>query len=184
MRLKKIIALVIYYGIAQFFPTQPVPGWKIGYAFRRRLVKLIFDHCGSNVIVKDRAYFGRGSGVMVGDRSQIGQRSRIDHGVTIGNDVVMGPEVVIFTGGHAYQNPDVPINCQGAIQRRPVSIEDDVWIGTRVVILPGVTIGHGAVVGACSVVTKSVPRYAVVAGNPARVVKWRVVPEGADKKPC
>jgi len=55
----------------------------------------------------------------------------------------------------------------------PVKIGDDVWIGTRVVILPGVTVGHGAIIGASAVVTKDVPPYAIVAGVPAKVVKWR-----------
>ena len=54
-----------------------------------------------------------------------------------------------------------------------VFIEDDVWVGTRAVILHGVTIGRGSIVGAGSVVTKSVPPYAVVAGNPARIIKYR-----------
>lgn len=56
---------------------------------------------------------------------------------------------------------------------KPVIIEDNVWIGARVCILPGVTIGEGSVIGACAVVPKSVPPYSVVIGNPARVVKTR-----------
>lgn len=171
--MSKALALIAYYGLAQFFPTQPVPGWRTGYMIRRFLVREIFDHCGSDVLVKTGAYFGDGSGIRIGDRSQVGQRSRIDHDVTIGSDVLMGPDVVIYSGGHAYEDPKTPINLQGSIPSRPVRIGDDVWIGTRVVILPGVTIGNGAVVGANSVVTKSVPEYAVVAGNPARFIKWR-----------
>ena len=56
---------------------------------------------------------------------------------------------------------------------KPVVIGDDVWIGARVCILPGVTIGQGAVIGACAVVSKDVPAYSVAVGNPARVVKKR-----------
>lgn len=150
-----------------------MPGWRLGYTLRRFLVKHIFKHCGRDVIIKNNAYFGSGSGVEVGDRSQIGHNSSIDHQVIIGNDVVMGPDVVIMTIGHAYDNPSIPINQQGALPRQPVYIGNDVWIGTRVVILPGVRIGDGAVIGACAVVTKSVPAFAVVAGIPAKVVKWR-----------
>lgn len=58
--------------------------------------------------------------------------------------------------------------------RTGIIIEDDVWIGANSVILPGVTIKKGAVVGAGSVVTKDVPSYAVVCGNPARVIKYRI----------
>lgn len=62
---------------------------------------------------------------------------------------------------------------QGWADEKPVVIEDDVWIGLRVTILPGVTIGKGSVIGASAVVTKSVPPYSVVAGNPAKIVKTR-----------
>lgn len=62
---------------------------------------------------------------------------------------------------------------QGWADEKPVVIEDDVWIGSRVIILPGVTIGKGSVIGASAVVSKSVPPYSVVAGNPAKIVKTR-----------
>lgn len=179
--MKKIIrlfALVLYYGFAQYLPTQPVPGWRLAYALRQVLVRHIFDHCGKGIIVKRGAYFGSGSGIRVGHRAQIGHNSRIDHSVEIGDDVLMGPDVVIMTGGHAYLDSDTPINQQGAVSRKPVKIGRDVWIGTRVVILPGVEIGQGAVIGASSVVTKSIPAFAVAAGSPARVVKWRKMPSG------
>jgi maltose O-acetyltransferase len=168
------LSLAAYYALARHFPTQPVPGWRIGYAWRRALVRRIFDGCGSDVIVKQGAYFGTGRGLRVGHRAQIGHNSRIDHAVTLGDDVVMGPDVVIMTIGHAFMDASRPVNQQGALPRRPVTIGNDVWLGTRVIVLPGVTIGDGAVVGAGSVVTKSVPAMAVVAGNPARIVKHRV----------
>lgn len=171
-----LLALAMYYGFARFMPTQPVPGWRFAYALRRILVRQIFDGCGEDVIVKSGAYFGTGSGIRVGHRAQIGHNSRIDHCVDIGDDVLMGPDVVIMSGGHAYANTSVPINQQGELQRRKIVIGRDVWIGTRVVILPGVEIGEGAVIGASSVVTKNVPPFSVVAGNPARVVKWRRQP--------
>jgi len=173
MKIPRKLALALYYGFACHLPTQPVPGWRFAYWLRRRLVENIFDQCGVDVIVKRSAYFGNGAGLRVGDRTQIGHNSRIDHDVSIGSDVVMGPDVVIMTIGHAFQDRQRPINQQGALPRRPVKIGRDVWIGTRVVILPGVVIGEGAVVGASSVVTKSVPPFAVVAGNPARVIRWR-----------
>ncbi|MEH7581800.1 DapH/DapD/GlmU-related protein, partial [Priestia megaterium] len=63
---------------------------------------------------------------------------------------------------------------EGYTKREPVIIEDRVWIGARCIILPGVTIGKGATVGAGAVVTKDVPPYTVVAGNPAKVVKYKL----------
>lgn len=62
---------------------------------------------------------------------------------------------------------------QGIRPPKPVVIGDDVWIGARVIILPGVTVGKGAVLGAGTVVARDVPEWAVVVGNPARVVKFR-----------
>ena len=169
----KPLYLLFYYAIAQHFPTQPVPGWRIGYALRRLLVKRIFRSCGKDVIVKQHAYFGLGSTLRVGDRAQIGMNSRIDREVTIGDDVVMGPDVVIMTASHAFEDPSIPVNQQGAAERKPVAIGRDTWIGTRVIILPGVEVGEGCIIGAGSVVTRSIPPFGIAAGNPAKVIRRR-----------
>ncbi len=73
---------------------------------------------------------------------------------------------------------DIPISLQGYRPERAVTISDDVWIGRNAVVLPGVTIGRGAIVGAGAVVTHSVPDYAIVAGVPAKILRFRN-PEGA-----
>jgi maltose O-acetyltransferase len=62
---------------------------------------------------------------------------------------------------------------QGRADLKSVVIEDDVWIGTRAIILPGVTVHHGSIIAAGAVVTKDVPEYAIVGGNPAKVIKYR-----------
>lgn len=90
----------------------------------------------------------------------------------MGDDVRTGPEFAIITANHSFDNPDIPIRLQGKT-KSPVVIKDRVWIGMRVIILPGVTIGEGAVIGAGSIVTKDVKPYDIVAGNPARVIKNR-----------
>lgn len=94
-------------------------------------------------------------------------------GVDIGNDVMMGPNCTIYTQNHRFDQLDIPMIKQGFYEEEKVTIEDDVWIGGNVTILPGVVIGKGAVVGASTVVTKSVPEYSVFVGNPGRVVKYR-----------
>lgn len=134
----------------------------------------MFVHdCGEHVIIKKNAYLGRAQGLRIGDYSQIGENSKIGPEVTIGRNVLMGPDVVVMTTSHAFENPDIPIRLQGSAPILPIIIEDDVWIGTRVVILPGVRIGRGSIIGANSVVSKCVPAFAIVAGAPARYIRDR-----------
>lgn len=109
----------------------------------------------------------------IGDHSGVGFGCEIPNGVTLGSHVMMGPDVLIFTQNHQTADTEIPMREQGMAPLKPVVIGDDVWIGARVCILPGVTIGQGAVIGACAVVSKDVPAYSVVVGNPARVVKKR-----------
>jgi maltose O-acetyltransferase len=85
----------------------------------------------------------------------------------------MGPEVIVLTVSHKYDRLDIPMRQQGHNKPEPVIIGDDVWIGTRAIIMPGISVGKGAIIGASSVVTKDVPEYAIVCGNPAKVVKSR-----------
>lgn len=169
----RVISLVLYYAFAQHLPTEPVPGYRFGYWLRRTLVKRIAASCGSKILVKRRAYIGRGVGLRLGDNAELGQNARIDQPVTIGDHVLMGPDVVILTVLHGFEDPDVPIILQGKQETRPVVIGNDVWIGTRVIILPGVSVGDGAVIGAGAVVTKDVPAGAIVGGSPAEVIRMR-----------
>ncbi|HEX7034935.1 MAG TPA: acyltransferase [Pseudomonadales bacterium] len=99
-------------------------------------------------------------------------------GVTIGNWVGFGPDTKIWSVNHRFDDPDRPWLLQGW-ERKPVVIEDDVWLGANVFVMPGVTIGRGAIVSAGAVVSKSIPPYALVAGNPGRVVGWRKQPGGS-----
>lgn len=92
--------------------------------------------------------------------------------ITLGDDVLLGPGVLLVSNNHEWADPDRHIRDQG-LRGAPITVGDDVWIAANVVVLPGVTIGHGAVVAAGAVVREDVPANAVVAGVPARVVSWR-----------
>lgn len=94
--------------------------------------------------------------------------------VKIGEYFHPGKGLVILTSNHRYEGAS-KIPYDEVLVSRPVIVEDFVWVGINVCILPGVTVGEGAIIGAGSVVTKDVPRYAVVAGNPARLIKYRDV---------
>lgn len=91
--------------------------------------------------------------------------------ITFGRDVMIGPKTVIWTRNHGTAL-GTPMKSQDHTTK-PVVIEDDVWIGANVTILMGVNIGSGAIVGAGSVVTRSVPPNAIVVGNPAVIKKYR-----------
>lgn len=91
----------------------------------------------------------------------------------VGKDVMMGPEVIIVGKNHRWDRRDVPMRLQGSKEPCPVRVEDDVWIGARVIILPGIVVGKGAIIGAGAIVTRDVPPYAICAGNPARIVGYR-----------
>jgi acetyltransferase-like isoleucine patch superfamily enzyme len=91
--------------------------------------------------------------------------------ITIEDDVLLGPNVSIYSSTHKYEDPLLPIKDQGYIVK-PVLLKHGCWIGVNVVILPGITIGKNAVVGANSVVNADVPDFAVAAGSPARTIKY------------
>ncbi|WP_140368074.1 acyltransferase, partial [Vibrio parahaemolyticus] len=100
---------------------------------------------------------------------------------TIGNNVMIAPNVAILSSTHSYERLDIPMVDQEDVFGLPPVIEDDVWIGRNVVIKHGITIGKGAIVGACSLVTKDVPSYAIVGGVPAKVIKYRNAQETEKK---
>lgn len=133
--------------------------------------KKIVATFGKNVNIEHNALFT--PGLSIGNNSGVGIDCEVNGKVTIGNDVMMGPEVVIYTSGHKYEDLSIPMWKQGSTEMQPVTINDDVWIGRRVIIMPGVTVGTGAIIGAGAVVTKDVPEYAVVGGVPAKVIKYR-----------
>lgn len=93
-------------------------------------------------------------------------------GVTIGKYFHTGKSLTIFSTNHNYEsNNSIPYD--GKSIEKPVIIEDFVWCGANVTIVPGVKVGEGVVIGAASVVTKNVPKYAVIGGNPAKILKYR-----------
>jgi maltose O-acetyltransferase len=139
---------------------------------RNLCCKNLFAKCGEGVNVEHGAVFGNGMGVEIGDYSGIGINANIDM-ATIGRYVMMGPDVIILSTNHRFDDVNLPMGFQGFGVSKRVIIEDDCWIGARTIILPGRRIGKGAVVGAGSVVTKDVPPFAVVAGNPAAILKYR-----------
>ncbi|MEL7250862.1 MAG: acyltransferase [Bacteroidota bacterium] len=166
--------LSLYYLIFIRLPSPTTPG--VGPFFewlRYRCCRNIFKYCGKKVNIGTGARFGRGSQIEIGDYSGIGMYCKVPSNIKIGNYVMMGPHVTIHNSKHNFERTDIPMIKQGATTLGQSTIEDDVWIGSHAIILPGVDIKEGTIVGAGSVVTKTFPPYSIIAGNPARLIRSR-----------
>lgn len=130
--------------------------------------------------------FAHGGNIRIGKDCYIGENARLWSAIEIrlGNRVLIAHDVNIFDNNTHPINPverhrhykeivnkGFPSNSQYSLNECPVVIEDDAWIGAGSIILPGCRVGKGAVIGAGSVVTKDVPPYSIVAGNPAKIIR-------------
>lgn len=127
--------------------------------------------CGNRVHVQWPVTISGAEHVSFGDQVSLAAYVHIwgKGGVTIGNRVMIGTHAAISSLTHDYE-AEVMFD---TLVRKPVVIEDDVWIGSNAVVMPGVKLGRGAVVGAGAVVTQDVPPFAIVVGIPARIIKYR-----------
>lgn len=168
--------MVVYYGFAKHLPksNRPVLG-RFAQWLRWQCAKHLFAECKGYVNLEQGAYIGNGKNFHFLGHGCIGKdfvcHNRI---VTVHGGLLMGEDILFQGGGHSYANPDVPIGAEGDLPDTPLEIGEDVWIGARAIILPGCKrIGGHSIIGAGAVVTKDVPNYAIVGGNPAKVLKMR-----------
>jgi len=172
------------------------PG-KFGGLLRYLWAKLFLKSCGvrvgiacgvkvkgaNNITIMNKVKFdencyldARGGNIFIGNETMFNRcvyiNASIGGKITFGDDCIIGPNVIFRTANHNYMQTEIPIKEQGH-ETKNISVCDDVWVGAAAIILPGVTLGKGSVVAAGSVVTKTVPEYQVVAGNPARFIKKR-----------
>ena len=157
-----------YTGLALFLInlTGSIPS----HHFRRFVYRHLYRvQIGRGSIIHWKARFFEPGGVQIGEYCNLGNDIFLDgrRGLKIGNRVATGAEVMIYTLQHDIASPTFDV------MGGPVTIEDYVYLGPRVIILPNVRIGYGAVVAAGAVVTKDVPPYAVVGGVPARYLHER-----------
>ena len=151
----------VYNAILSYLPVQP-----IHHVFLRAYLAGL----GNQSDIQMRCRFLNGRKISIGDRNVINFGCLLDgrkFSISTGSDVSIGPQATILTLGHDPQSPD--FKDRGG----DVVIGDRVWIAYRAIILPGVTIGEGAVVAAGAVVTKDVPPFSIVAGNPAQKIGER-----------
>lgn len=153
----------------------------IAYADKKKrkwLKKFVagFKKCGKNIEIGNNCHISSKNNFELGSNCWIGDNffAKSEGGITIGNGTIISRNCEIWTTNHNYDSEDLQcIPYDKRMIKKPVTIEENVWIGSRVTIVPGVTIGEGSVIGAGAVITKDVPKYAVVGGNPAKVIKYR-----------
>ena len=155
-----------------------IPG-RLGVWIRSIAMRRFLKHLGKNTVFQLGLRITSADQVSVGSNCNFAQGVFIagGGGVLIGDWVGFGPDAKVWSVNHRFDDPDRPWQLQGWT-KKPVVIEDDVWLAANVFVMPGVTIGKGAIISAGTVVNKSIPAYAVVSGNPGRVVGWRKKPTG------
>ncbi len=169
--------------------------------FQNAKNRMVFGHYGRNVYIFPGVHIIRPKYISIGDNVTIGndtdifvhplRRDSKEFIIQIGNsvhigrsnilgarksiileeNVLVGPHVMIGDHSHRYENVDIPVKMQETTEAGPVRIERDSWIGANVFILPNVTIGRHAVIGANAVVNRDIPAFSVAVGVPARVIR-------------
>lgn len=150
-----------------------IPG-KLGIYLRNKLIG--YKVLGQSVTLWENGWIEFPNRMIINEKTSINRNFFINArgGLSIGKNVLIGPYVIIYTTNHIYSDISIPINEQGQTEEA-VIIEDDVWIGAKAIILPGVNIGKGSIVAAGAVVTKDVPPYSIVGGIPAKIIRNRKV---------
>jgi maltose O-acetyltransferase len=172
-------ALALYYGLAIRLPGRG-PLSELSRVTRQELCRVFLEECGERVNIGPDVHLGDGSNIRIGDRSGLGRGSRVYGGLTVGEEVMVGPEVAFLARNHRFDRLDIPVGHQGFSDLAPPRIDDGAWIGLRATILAGRVIGRGAVVAAGAVVTKDVAPFTIVGGNPATVIGTRREDERTD----
>lgn len=160
-------------------PDVPWTHWRLH--FKSTMLKLAhakFRHFGEGAEFRAGAYAVVCSKISLGRRVVIRPGCMLfadphsdGAGITIKDGAMLGSGVHIYVSNHRFDDRTKPIIDQGHYESLPVTIEEGAWIGACTVLLPGVTIGRNAVIGASSVVTRDIPAFALAVGNPARVIR-------------
>lgn len=171
VKLREHFAWELYYCFARWLPNSFERFGSFGNWLRNWCVKRMVAGYGGADIIERGAMIEHS--LQIGYHSGIGINAHLHGTVIIGDNCMMGADVTIYTTNHTTARTDIPMCQQGFDSCKPVVIGNDVWIGGHVIVLPGVHVGDGAILAAGAVVTKDVPPYTIVAGNPAAVKKYR-----------
>lgn len=170
----RYLFLFLYYSFLRFLPRTDRGLFQHTIRpLRSFFASRCLEYHGGNNTIEAGAYFGLGRGIKLGVNSGLGVNCQIQPPCEIGDNVLMGPDVVVLTLNHEYSDINKPIGWQGMKPREKVVVSNNVWIGQRVMIMPGVKVGEGSIIAAGAVVTKDVPPYTIVGGVPAKVIQHR-----------
>lgn len=167
------LKLVIYYLFIQKLPHSRL--WSGFNSVRRwymaKVLKLMPND--SNSKFENGIYISDARQLKIGTYARINEHVFLQGKITVGNHVMMAPYVAIYTNTHEHARTDIPMVMAGDTDTKPVTIENNVWLGRNVVVLPGITVGEGSIVGANAVVTKNVAPFTIVGGIPAKEIRKR-----------
>jgi maltose O-acetyltransferase len=173
--LLQIAMLVVFYGFLRYLPSSSsYIGGRFFRYLRYHCCRHIFLECGKYVNVERGAYFSSGTRLRIGDNSGLGVNCHVPADISIGKNVLMGPNCYILGANHAFSRTDIPIINQGFESPRQTVIKDDVWIGRDVCFTPGRIVSNGTIIGARCVLTKDFPEFSVVGGNPSKLIRDRM----------
>ena len=147
------------------------------YGWRRFLLRLFGAKLGEGVIIRPTVEITYPWKLIIGDYSWIGDHATLYTlgEIEIGDNVCVSQHCYLAGAGHDYTRPTFDM------VDKKITIEPEAWLATRVFVAPGITVGRGAVVGACSVVLKDLPEMMICAGNPAKPLRPRPVPQSASE---
>lgn len=160
-------------------PDIPLHHWKLYFKSTMfQLCRSKFRRFGKDAEFRPGAFAVGCSKIEIGDRVIIrpgtmlfGESELLEKSIIIDDYVMLGSGIHIYINNHRFDNPSIPIIDQGYYPDAPVWLKEGCWIGANSILLPGVTIGRNSVVGAGSIVLKSIPDGVLAVGSPARVVR-------------
>lgn len=161
-------------------PDMPFTHWKLHFSgTMKKLCKSKFAYFSNSAQFRAGAYAIGCSQISIGNRVVIRPNTMLfgetvlpmKLSIIIEDDVMIGSGVHIYVNNHKFDDPTIPIINQGYYPDLQVVLKKGCWIGANTIILPGVTIGENSVVGAGSIVTKSIPKNVVAVGNPTKILK-------------
>jgi len=167
----KKISLFLYYLFASKLPDYAFPGGKLFNRLRISLLRKVIP-IGKNCRIQSKVYVGDGNNISIGNNCRINDHVKLDN-VKIGDYVMIAKGTQILGKMHKFERIDIPMLLQKGDEQPQTIIEDDVWLGLDVKIMPGLKISTGSIIAAGAVLTKSTEPYGIYGGIPAKLIRYR-----------